>query len=868
MKTETLVKELKEKKEELSEIFLAKGESCFQKKLSDLYDDYFMKSFEYISDISNSLNTPFAVVALGGYGRQEQAPHSDIDILFLFENKPEEEADKIIKEILYPLWDYKFTIGHSTRTINECLKEAKSDIFNLTAMLDSRFICGFSPLYIRFAEKFRNYLSLNSRKLTEDIFAAAETRHREYGNSEYLLEPDIKSGMGGLRDYHTMRWIAKVHFDLQELKDFLYHGYLSETEYPEFLESLSFISRVRNNLHFLTNRKCDKLHFDHQLRIANKLGFSDKEGKTSVENFLGELHTRLNYLKEFFLMIKNESGRPRKLGIKRVYQKTTSVKDLEIKNSLIGFKSPEKILNDPSLLVKIFKESGLKKVPINSESKRLVWDFGYLAAQDKFRKNQDNISAFEKIMSIPYMDNHPLDSMLNTGFLGVYIPEFTDIANRIQYNDYHIYPVARHSIRAVQAVQELISEKGSLKNSDLYASVYSEIKPKRVLLWAVLLHDIGKGTSDNDHSISGAEMVKKILPDFNMKKEHIDNIAFLVENHLYLVKTATRRDIFDEETINACAVKIKSAMRLKMLYLLTLADSKATGPKAWSEWNESLITSLFLKTLKVLEKGNLSGPNAIRHLEKKTGGISALLKEYTDNPEAILSNMPATYVFELPESDILIHAKLYTRLKNSGKPFVFEVEKNKDSGLRRVFFCADDRPGFFSKAAGIFTVNNMDILDARAFSWKNSTALSIFTVSAPLDTVYEERIWNKTEKDLEKVLNNEFDLASAVMNKKSSYGIEDLFNTKDIVKTDNDSSSFYSIVEVHTVDYPGLLYDLTNILYKCGTDIKSAKIATKTTQVVDVFYLSSVEGEKISSEKASTIEKEILRELSEIKEAV
>lgn len=867
MRTLELANTLNEKKKELSKVFLSKGNPNFQKDLSNLYDEYFMKSFEHISDITNSINVPFALVALGGYGRQEQAPHSDIDILFLFEDKPLDNAEDIIKEILYPLWDNKFTIGHSTRSINECIKEAKSDAFNLTAMLDARFICGFSPLYLKFIEKFRNYLSATSKKLTSEIAGVTEKRHKEYGNSEYLLEPDIKNGMGGLRDYHSIRWIGKIHFDLHELKDFQYYGYLSETEFPEFIDAFTFISCVRNHLHFLTGRKCDKLHFDHQVQIASKLGFSEKDGKTAVENFLGELHSKMSFLKEYSLMIRNETGRPKKLGIKRVYKKTTSIGGLEIKNSLIGFKDSEDVVKDPGLLMKIFKESGLKKVPINSESKRLIADLDYLVDED-FRKNPENIAAFEKIMAIPYMENHPLDSMLNSGMLGSFIPEFTDLVNRIQYNDYHIYPVGRHSVRTVQYVQKLLTDKQTFKNSDLYASVYSDFRPKKIFLWAVFLHDIGKGTSATDHSSSGAEMVKEILARFDMKKEHIDTVSFLIQNHLLLIKTATRRDINDEETINNCALKIKSAMRLKMLFLLTLADSMATGPKAWNEWTESLVTSLFLKTLKVLERGNLSAPNAIRHLEKKTGDLLNELERHTDKPDEIVAKMPATYIFELINSDILEHAKLYIQLMKTGRDFVCHVEKKPGSHLRRVFFCAKDKPGFFSNAAGIFTLNNMDILDARAFGWKDSIALSIFTVSAPLDTVYEKDIWEKARKDLELSLNKKIDLYSSVMNRKINTKRLNIFKAKDMVKVDNDTSSFYSIIEVHTKDYPGLLYDLTSILFKCKTDIKSAKIATKTTQVVDVFYLSSIDGGKLSYEQGEIIKSEILKELSEIEEAV
>ncbi|MDY0131927.1 MAG: [protein-PII] uridylyltransferase [Desulforegulaceae bacterium] len=867
MKIKTLASELSEKKEKLSEVFLNSGEESFNKNLSELYDEYFVKSLEYILENSTLFTNPFALVALGGYGRQEQAPHSDIDLLFLFENSPQEdEAEKIVRQILYPLWDYKFTIGYSTRTISTCIKEAKSDLFNFTSMLDSRFICGCSSLYFKFAEKFRAYISKSPKKFIEKIILQSEKRHNEYGNSEYLLEPDIKNGMGGLRDYHTIRWIGKINFNLNELKDFQYQGYLSESEYPEFIESLEFITRVRNHLHFLTKRNSDKLHFDHQLKIASRLGVIGKDGKTPVESFLGELHLRMNFLKEIVLMIQNEIGRPKKLGIKRVYKKLTKVEGLEIKNNLLGFKNSKAIIKDPSLLIEIFKVSGLKKVPLNSESKRLVHDFGYLV-DDQFRKNQKNIRAFEKTLTIPYTENHPLDSMLNTGMLSYMISEFKEITNRIEYNDYHIYSVGRHSIRAVQSVQRLISDKEGLKNSDLYSSVYSEIRPKRVFLWAVFLHDIGKGQKGEDHSISGARTAKKILKRFGIKKEYIDTISFLIENHLYLVKTATRRDIFDEETIIACAVKTKTAIQLKMLYLLTLADSMATGPKAWTEWNESLVTSLFLKTLRVLENGSLSAPNAIYHLEKKAGEITSSLKKITENAEDIVAGMPPTYIFELSNSDILVHSQLYIKLLKSDRLFVMEVEKNKDSGLRRVFFCAKDRPGFFSNAAGVFTINNMDILDSRAFGWKNSIALSIFTVTAPLDTVYESEIWDKTRQDLEKALENEIDLKSAVKSRKQGFFKKNIFNSKDYVKIDNDSSSFYSIIEVHTKDYPGLLFELTNLLFRFGIDIKNAKIGTKVLQVVDVFYVSSIkEGGKLSKEKCEKLRIEILKELSKIRE--
>ncbi|PID77746.1 MAG: [protein-PII] uridylyltransferase [Deltaproteobacteria bacterium] len=858
MNTALFAKNLKEKKEKLcNSYFNGNGYKNFQQNLAGFYDEYFIKSFESIS----SFKTPFAVAALGGYGRQEQAPFSDIDILFIFKDK--KKSDSLVKEILYPLWDNKFNLGYSIRTVSECIEEAKSELFNLTSMLDSRFICGFSPIYIDFVENFRKYLSLYPKKLTENILQSSTERHARYGDSEYLLEPDIKNGKGGLRDYHSIRWAGKINFNLQSLKDFQYHGYLSESEFPEFIKSIDFIANVRNLLHIMNKKKSDKLYFDYQSKIALKMGFVEEKGRNPVENFLGKLHSKMNFLNQISLMIQNEVGRPKKLGIKRVYKKKTRIKGLDINNSLIGFKNSGEILKEPSLLIKIFKESGRKKVDLNAESKRLVSEFGHLV-DDKFRQNKENIADFEKILSFPYMHNHPLDAMFDCGMLGFLIPEFKEIMDRIQYNDYHIYPVGRHSIRSVQYVQRLASGESRAGKSQLYQSVYSEIKPKKILLWAVLLHDIGKGVSGESHADSGAEIAKKILSRFEIKKSHIDTISFLIKNHLYMVKTATRRDVNDEETIAACALKIKSVMRLKMLFFLTLADSMATGPKTWSEWTENLISSLFLKTLLYLEHGSLSGARAINFFEKKSNELIKLLEKYSNKPEKIISLMPAGYIFELTNSEIIIHANLYMEMLQSEKPFAFKVEKKKKSGLRRVFICAKDKPGFFSSVAGVFTINNMNIMDARAFGWKNSMALSIFTVSAPLDTVYEELVWEKTENDIENVLLGKINIEKAV--KKKNYGFKNIFHTTDKIKTDNKGSGFYSIMEVHTNDYPGLLFDLTSVLFQCKTDIRKAKIATNVTKVIDVFYLRSFNGQKLSDENIEVLKNKVLKKLSEIKE--
>lgn len=856
MQQTSAAQKLQEKRRELIREYLDGTSPEFLTRYASAIDDYFWESFTS-SDVGPRMGidrNPYAIVALGGYGRMEQCIHSDVDILFLFEKKVPEAAEALIQEIIYPLWDIGLEVGHATRSIPECIDLASRDLEVLTSILDARFVCGMSPLFMALVDRLRaKFVSSHPRKIMRWLVDGNRKRHLQFGDSTHLLEPNLKLGLGGLRDYHTMLWLGRVKFDLKDPRDLEYNGYLSWEEYQNLETALSFIWKVRNHLHHLTGRKCDQLHFEYQIALAETLGFPAVNGRTAVESFLGELHLQMDFIKQHLLMLLDEVGHEQKLGLRRTYLKTTRVPGLTITNGMLGFASMEVVLDRPALLLGIFQESGAKRLPLSAEAKRIVKDLCYLI-DDDFCTRKEVVKAFEKILAVPPFTYHPLNEMQQTGVLSRLIPEFSDIVSRIQYNKYHLYPVAKHSIRTVQttAAFALAPEKSDLPHARLYHDTFKDIKNRRLLLWGALLHDIGKGADTDDHSETGTVMARTILERTGMRPDHIDTVCFLVKEHLFLIKIATRRDINAEETITNCAMRIRDPERLKMLFLLTVADSVSTGPKAWNDWTGSLLTSLYFRVLKMLEEGDLAGAGAIDRIDRKRMRLMDSFNETAKTAlKRLLPLMPASYLLELSEADIRIHMRLH---KERGQhPFAWDVVHCKDADLRRVLICAEDKPGFFSKSAGAFTLNRIDILDARVYGWKDGTAMNLFILKPPRDSYFEAEIWEKTRQDLADLISGSIETAAITERPIRLPQRKGLPVVPHKIRIDNESSSFYTIVEVYTYDFPGLLFRLTSALYKCRLDVKSAMIATKVDQVVDVFYVRDFDGEK-----ADTPEQEAL----------
>jgi len=859
---------LKQKREQLLAEMTSMGPLTFMHQHAGFLDEYFQESFEnsMVGPTLGLYKNPCAFIALGGYGRAEQCVHSDVDILFLFENKVPPAASDLIQEIIYPLWDLGLEVGYATRTIKECIQMARQDPVILTPILDARFICGVSILFTKLLDDLRQkILKRHSSKTIDWLVDQSHERHRHFGDSAYLLEPNLKEGQGGLRDYHTILWIGRIKLGIRQPRDLEYFGYLSHEEYQSMRKALFFIWDVRNRLHLKSGRKSDQLYFENQIKLAESMQYRRSNGQQTVESFLGDLHANMDLMKQQLVMFLSEQGHAGAYG-KKVRRRSGNIAEgLELERDMLHFKSSETILKSPALLVQIFAESARLDTPLCLNAKRLVSEFCHLIDQ-AVRADKQVVKAFETVLRIPAAHVDALGEMLENGSLVQLIPELKGILNRIQYDEYHVYPVDKHSLRTVQTIRTFGTDQ-DVTGCQLCGSIWKDLKYQKRLLWAALLHDIGKGVAEADHAQTGAQIARGIMEDLGYSQADAETVSFLVANHLLLMKTATRRDIHDEETAITVARIVNKVSHLQMLFLLSVADAVSTGQNAWNEWTLTLLRDLFLKVMNILKRGELASRHAVQNIEKKRDTILAAAKDTVDRERlvTIFNAMSPRYVLNLSAEKILGDIALYRRLGDQA--FKWQVYKDEAADTRTVRICAQDRPGLFSKIAGTFTLNNLDILDAQIFTWRNNTALDIFTLRPPLDKIFEDERWSRAERNLTAALTDQLDLSDQLQKKINPV---DTFKPKvskrpHKVVVDNQSSSFFTIIEVYTYDFPGLLFAITDALYRQDLDIWVAKISTKIDQVVDVFYVRDIYGQKVDADRqVSEIEAAVYERLPKI----
>ncbi len=842
-------------------------EPDFLKKHAEILDEHFYAIFEksIAARKMTAKGIPPALIALGGFGRREQCIHSDIDLLILFKNHVPYEAEAFVQELIYPLWDAGFEVGYAVRTIKECLDMSFERFDILTTVLDARFICGASLEYMTFMEKFREMLSKKHMKQTmEHLLTHTEKRLHDYGDSTYLLAPNLKSGFGGLRDYHTLMWYAKIKSDIKTIRDLEYYGFLTHEEFALMWDSLTFIWEIRNRLHQITRRKCDQLHYEYQDDVAKLMGYKSSRKKPAVEQLLGDLHTRMEFIKQINLITVEKLRTGGRTRGEAGASKPTKTPGIVIRNRRLHFANTVVIIQQPDLLVRIFHESGKAKIPLCIEAMRVVSEFSHLV-DDQIVRDPECITLFKKILALSFWEFNVLRIMLFTGILQKFIPEFGLIINKIQYNQYHQFPVDKHSIRCVQVLNSF-REKGTDPMKSLYHSVFKEVRNKSLLLMVGLLHDIGKSDPAKEHSKQGAKIAARILPRLGFSRTDVHEAVFLIENHLFMSITASRRDISDEETAVFCASRIGKIKLLRMLYLVSVADAMATGPKAWNDWTESLLKELFLKTLNILKKGELATKRTEKLIQQKKVQVMEIGTKLwdTDRLSKELDSMSRRYLMYASSREIVEHLGLYKQLKEND--FIWEISREKNTDIRTVSICGRDKPGFYSKVAGVFFMNSLDIVASQAYSWGEDIALDIFKVKPPKDQLFEDEKWEKAEKDLVTALTDDQFLDTLTGRLPGTLAPESGRAVPNHVEIDNSTSSFFTIIEVHTYDFPGLLFALTHTLYRSGLDFRVAMVATKVDQVIDVFYVRDIENEmKIESEtRLESIKTAIMKSLPQI----
>ncbi len=801
-----------------------------------------------------SLNPRCTLIAQGGYGRGELNPQSDIDLLFLYTWKLTPYVESVAEKILYTLWDAGFQVGHATRSISDSIRLANKDMKVKTALLDARYLCGDSVLYQDLEKAVEEHLvKKNADRFIRQKLEENRLRHENYGASVYLLEPDVKEGEGGLRDVHTTLWIAKVKNKIKDLDSLALQGVVNSKDLSELKNSLDFLWRVRNELHFSSGKHLDQLTFEMQEKVSLALGFAAERTLKRVEVFM----------RKYYLQASNIS-RVTSLIIHRVTEVYSPLdfmgliagrkirEGIRISRGNLYITNPEILRSDPGNLMRIFVDVQKYHVKVDQESRELIREHLGLIDEKFLRSAAANLPFFE-ILKWKDRAYETLLEMHRCGVLGAFIPEFGRLLCMVLHDAYHTYTVDQHSLRLIKEVEQLKS--GEFKDTlPLLTQLAREVEKIEILYLGLLFHDIGKGYGGG-HSEIGSRMVKNIGPRMRLNVDDTAQLEFLVQHHLLLAHTAFRRDLDDEKTILDFARTMGTINNLKMLYLLTYADIRAVGPAVWNNWKGNLLEELYLNTLKVLERFE-KGDYEREDRRARVRRIQARLRhrlgsEYSqERILGFLESMPDRYFLTTPEDEMPSHFVLKEQF--AGGSFVSSVRHFPERDCSEMVVCTKDRPGLFASIAGVLAALGLDILNARITTCKDGLILDVFRIShsGRPQVVMDPKKWTRVNTTLEGVLAGSADVVRLVAGSEtSSLLARRAPKVSTVIHVDNQASDDFTVVEVYTEDRIGVLFAITYGLHQMGLSIHLAKISTNVDQVADVFYVTDEQGKKVQDEE-------------------
>jgi len=788
---------------------------------------YTKKADDFLAEIFNSIKSkkPLALIAIGGYGRGELAPYSDIDIMFFSADKTDA---KKVEAVLYKLWDEGLTIGHCFRTPDECISEAKKDLRTHTSLLEARFIAGDKELYDYFNKKvypeiaYRRQKFFISGKLKE-----MEKRYGDFGSSVFLLEPNVKEGLGCLRDIHTVLWLSTVALKTKDINGM--GNVLSKNDLRRLLRSYDFLLKVRFCLHIINKRRDDVLSFNVHDSVAERLGFHASKKFSGTERFMRYFYLKASAVKEITSTVTSICSRQWLMPVvEKGMRKRKITNNFLLYNDVIISFEKDIFKKDPVSLIEVFyvfsKTGRYFGHNLRENIKRNLLFLG-----KRVRNSKKAVSFFIEILKGNRV-YETLREMHETGVLGRFIPEFGALKSLVSYEPYHRYTVDEHTLLAIRNLETLIATK--YKNLEHLAEIMKDVHERKILFMSLLLHDIGKAAGRH-HEEEGYKRLKNIVERFNLDREKRRRIEFLVKNHILMSVVALKREIEDAEVIAQFADSVGDEESLRALCLMTYADMSAVNPDFWTEWKAYLLKELYEKTLNHL-RGITKDPEAY---------ISGILSSSPHGERGALSDflniMPERYILSTPLEKIREDFSIARDVMNFG--FAAAINE-KHYGITEITIGAWDSAGLFSRIVGFLSSKWLNIVWARLYTGKNGLVIDKIQVSN-----WKELWWDGMEEVIKNGL-KEVVAGGASINihrvPKEAGGKFDVF-----VELDNETSEESTLVEFFSQDRRGLLYDASNLMYESGLDIISARVNTESGIAQDVFYMRHA-GKKVNGIKA------------------
>jgi [protein-PII] uridylyltransferase len=805
-----------------------------------------------------------ALVALGGYGRRELAPQSDIDLMFLHQGRKTADLAATLSEaMLYQLWDVGFDVGHSVRSLGECVSIAKEDIVSRNSMIEARLVWGDARLFEQLTERLdEEVFEKQKREFLDELLVEREARYNKFGGAVCLQEPNIKETAGGLRDLHTLLWASRAAHGHATLDGLAATGALPERDVKAIQAAYEFLLRARNELHFLTGRKGDLLILDLQQQVARNLGYVDTDQQQASEIFMRDYYLQARKLKRLCdAHLERAAARQEK---KSWFSRARSAP------AIGGF-----VMRDGSLDLDPAQKNAPGESPLDGN--RMLLAFGYAQATGAtlsvnlqeaiqqslpvlnrtFRASAEASQAFLKMLRLKGRVATGLRLMHDLDFLGRLLPEFGRVTCLVQHDLYHRFTVDEHTLRTIEVLDELTNSRG--KTLERYRNLYAEINDPSILHLGLLLHDIGKGLGGG-HTEKGIAIAQRVCARLQLDEPQTEQICFLVRHHLLMSHIAQRRDLSDEKVILDFAAQMGDLENLNLLTMLTYADINGVGPGVWNEWKDALVWELHVKARAILAPENEGGQKA----EPLKQRIAQMLSHEVDVDEVRkhFDLLPEEYARTTPPQTIIEHIRLAHALNSHLVKTNWRV--NSQARCTDLHLCARNRRGLFAKVAGSLSAQGINILSVHLNTRADGIAIDSFKVrDSAGEAINDPARWEQMDVTLRRALAGELDVEAAVNKRlKSQSGSRlqkrKLLSTpKTRITWDNQSSDRGTILEVRTGDRLGLAYRIANTLSSLDLDIVFAKVATEKHLALDIFYVTNANGEKLTDEALTPIEETI-----------